>query len=247
MSIGLAAFIGTITVITAFLTGIFGMAGGLLLMGVLVLIMPVPDAMILHGFTQASSNGTRMVMMRHFVSPSITFQFALGGAVATTLFSIVMFVPDKGFVLICIGLLPFISLVIPSYLVPRGDRKGGAISCGMLCMSLSLTVGVAGTLLDLFFVRSDLDRRQIVATKAACNTILHVTKTIYFGAIVGIIGTNLPSWLLIMALILPFFGNWLARPVLNKMSNEQFRYGTRVLVLIIGTFYLIQGAFYYLA
>ncbi len=247
MSIGLASFIGAVTVITAFLTGIFGMAGGLLLMGVLVVILPVPDAMILHGVTQTSSNGSRIVMMRQHVSWPIALRFALGGALSVAVMSMILFVPDKGVVLIGIGILPFLSLAVPAHWVPRVDRGGGAVWCGTSCMALSLTAGVAGTLLDLFFVRSDLDRRQIVATKAACNTILHLTKTAYFGAIVGVAGTSLPGWLLAMALGLPLVGNWLARPVLNRMNNDQFRIWTRVLVLLIGAFYLVQGAVYYLA
>lgn len=247
MSIGLASFIGAITVITAFLTGIFGMAGGLLLMGVLVVILPVPDAMILHGITQTSSNGSRIVMMRQYVSWPIALRFGLGGAVSVAAMSMILFVPDKGVVLICIGLLPFLSLSVPAHIVPRVDRGTGAVWCGTSCMVLSLTAGVAGTLLDLFFVRSELDRRQVVATKAACNTILHLTKTAYFGAIVGIAGTSLPGWLLLMALGLPLIGNWLARPVLNRMNNDQFRLWTRVLVLLIGVVYLTQGAIHYLA
>ncbi len=247
MSIGLAAFIGVVTVVTAFLTGIFGMAGGLVLMGVLVVILPVPEAMILHGVTQTASNGSRIVMMRGFVAWRIVLRFALGGAVPVGVLSLIVFVPDKGVVLLGIGLLPFVSLAMPAHLVPRVDRGGGAVWCGTSCMVLSLTAGVAGPLLDLFFVRSDLDRRQIVATKAACNTILHVTKTAYFGAIVGVAGTSLPGWLLAMALVLPLLGNWLARPVLERMNNDQFRVWTRVLVLMIGTYYLVQGAVYYLA
>ena len=103
MSIGLASFIGAVTVITAFLTGIFGMAGGLLLMGVLVVILPVPDAMILHGVTQTSSNGSRIVMMRQHVSWPIALRFALGGALSVAVMSMILFVPDKGVVLVCIA------------------------------------------------------------------------------------------------------------------------------------------------
>jgi uncharacterized protein len=52
MSLILTAVVCLIMVRTAFLSGIFGMAGGLALIGVLLVILPVPDAIMLHGVTQ---------------------------------------------------------------------------------------------------------------------------------------------------------------------------------------------------
>ena len=44
---------------TSFLSGIFGMAGGMILVGILLVLLPVPEAMMLHGVTQMASNGWR--------------------------------------------------------------------------------------------------------------------------------------------------------------------------------------------
>jgi hypothetical protein len=45
---------------TSFLSGIFGMAGGMILVGILLVLLPVPEAMMLHGVTQmARSAGGR--------------------------------------------------------------------------------------------------------------------------------------------------------------------------------------------
>ena len=49
-------------VATAFLSGMFGMAGGLILIGVLLALMPVPEAMALHAVTQMASNGWRALL-----------------------------------------------------------------------------------------------------------------------------------------------------------------------------------------
>ena len=51
---------------TSLLSGIFGMAGGMILIGVLLATMPVPEAMMLHGITQMASNGWRgLLWWRH--------------------------------------------------------------------------------------------------------------------------------------------------------------------------------------
>src|SRR6266581_2872305 len=68
---------------TSFLSGIFGMAGGMILVGILLAIMPVPEAMMLHGVTQMASNGWRgLLWWRHVrwsVAGPLLDQFFLGG------------------------------------------------------------------------------------------------------------------------------------------------------------------------
>ena len=59
------AMLGLLMVATSFLSGIFGMAGGLILIGVLLTLMPLPAAMVLHAITQMASNGWRAFKHRH--------------------------------------------------------------------------------------------------------------------------------------------------------------------------------------
>ncbi len=53
-----------VVVVTATLSGIFGMAGGMILMAFLTFTYSVGAAMMLHGVTQAVSNGYRAVINR---------------------------------------------------------------------------------------------------------------------------------------------------------------------------------------
>ena len=46
------ACIAVAVLITSFISGILGMAGGMILMGVLLALLPLPTAMVLHGVTQ---------------------------------------------------------------------------------------------------------------------------------------------------------------------------------------------------
>lgn len=55
------------TLATAFLSGLIGMAGGIILMGVLLLLLPVAQAMVLHGFVQLVSNGWRAWLWRKYI------------------------------------------------------------------------------------------------------------------------------------------------------------------------------------
>ncbi|HRX75404.1 MAG TPA: hypothetical protein P5341_14940, partial [Hyphomonas sp.] len=52
-----AAIILATVLVTSFISGIFGMAGGVIFMAVLTALVPVATAMIIHGAVQIVSNG----------------------------------------------------------------------------------------------------------------------------------------------------------------------------------------------
>ena len=59
MSVPILLLVWAVTIATTTLSGVFGMAGGLLLVGVLLLLLPLPAAMALHAVTQIASNAWR--------------------------------------------------------------------------------------------------------------------------------------------------------------------------------------------
>ena len=85
----MAAGLSLLMIGTAFLSGIFGMAGGLILIGVLLVVFPLPTAMVLHAVTQMASNGWRATLwFRHIVWKSMVFYVA-GCLVSVALWSVV--------------------------------------------------------------------------------------------------------------------------------------------------------------
>jgi uncharacterized membrane protein YfcA len=64
MSLGIVSAVAVVVFATSFLSGIFGLAGGLILMGALLLFVPVTSAMVLHATTQMAANGSRAVLWR---------------------------------------------------------------------------------------------------------------------------------------------------------------------------------------
>ena len=62
---------------TATISGILGLGGGMILMGVLTSILAVEAAMILHGVTQLASNGSRAFIHRQNIRWGIFPLFAL--------------------------------------------------------------------------------------------------------------------------------------------------------------------------
>jgi uncharacterized membrane protein YfcA len=229
------------TLVTSFISGILGMAGGLILMGVLLALLPLPAAMMLHGIAQLASNGWRALMLRTEVDWRI-FGGYLAGAVATLgLFAVMRFVVDKPLALIAMGLTPFVALALPDKLVLNVERPWHPFVCGLICQVLSLTAGVSGPILDTFFVRSAMSRHAVVATKAMTQSSSHLLKIVYFGGVMAMAGAEVSPVLAATMVILAFVGTTLSKRVLERMTDASFRKWTRWTVMTLGAAYLVTG------
>ena len=87
------------------------MLGGLILMGVLVFIMPVSNAMVLHGLIQLTSNGYRAWLNKKDINWMIISTIIVGNTIALIGFLWITFVPEKATVYLVLGLLPFIAFM----------------------------------------------------------------------------------------------------------------------------------------
>lgn len=242
MGLGLLALLAGLCFGASFLAGLFGMAGGVLLMAGLLALMPVADAMVLHGATQSVANGWRSVLWWRYVMWGVLARYALGLLVAGGLLFGIVTVPDERVIYLMLGIVPFLGLMLPRRMVPQADRPWGAELCGFACTVMQLLSGVAGPLFDVFFVRTTLDRRVIVATKSACLLLTHLAKLLYFGALVGAGSEVLADPVVLgVALLTAIAGTTAARPFLERLSDQTFRRVTTWLVMGVGASYLLRG------
>src|SRR2546430_8734854 len=72
----------------------------------------------------------------------------------------------------------------PPNLKPNPDSIWQGTFYGSVCMGLMLMTGVAGPLMDTFFLGGNFGRRETVATKATCQVASPFTKLVYFGGII---------------------------------------------------------------
>jgi uncharacterized membrane protein YfcA len=237
---------------TSFLSGVFGMVGGLVLMGILLLFLPVPAAMTLHAITQMTANGWRAAVWNQHIMWRVLPGYLLGSAIVFGLLALVQFSPPKPWVYLCLGIMPFAARLLPHTHAPEIRRRGMPMLVGASVMALHVLAGVSGAVLDMFFLAKDLDRRLVVATKAMTQSVGHAIKFAYFSFVAvaplevepAAISRALevPLWVYAMAAGLAICGTTLAKPVLHRFSNDSFQTWSRRLVLGIGAIYLAQGA-----
>jgi uncharacterized membrane protein YfcA len=233
-----------VVLVTATVSGVFGMAGGLMLMGALTLAMPVAAAMVTHGAVQFVSNGWRAVLHRKHINWRIILMYGAGSAIAAGLLALVVYDPTKAWVYLMLGLVPGLAWIPKGVFNLDAAKPAHAIACGLSVTGLNVLAGVSGPLLDVFFVRTTLTRHQIVATKAATQAFSHTVKMIFYGApLIGAASTGMPPWwFFAVAAPLAMIGAWLGGMVLDKMSDVNFLKWTRWIVTALGVIYLIQAA-----
>lgn len=228
---------------TALLSGMFGMAGGLVLMGALTFLLPINAAFVTHGIIQLVSNGWRAFLNRGDIVWPIVGWYVLASLVAATVFSAIAFAPPRPFVLVALGLVG-LSVLLPKGRFALDARKPRhAFASGLLVTGTNLLAGVAGPLLDIFFVRTALTRHQIVATKAFTQVFAHLAKISVYGApmLFAAAGSQMPWPAILLALPLTLAGTRLGKAILDRMSDPGFLGWTRGIVSLIGLAYLARG------
>lgn len=241
MTVLAAALVLVGALVTATVSGVLGMAGGLLLMGLLLLVLPVAVAFVVHGLLQLVSNGWRAYLHRRHVRWRVIGWYALGAVTAAGALAFVAFVPDKRLTYLLLGLLPALVWLPKGRLALDVTRPGHAVLAGVSTTGVNLLAGVSGPLLDVFFVRAELGRHAVVATKAATQVLAHLAKIVVYGAALGS-ATEVPYVVVALAVPLSMLGTALGGRLLERMTDASFAVVTRWTVTTIGGVYLVQAA-----
>ena len=236
-----AAFVVVAAFVTATVSGVLGMAGGLLLMGALLLVLPAATAFVVHGLLQLVSNGWRAVLHRRHVRWRVIACYAVGALVAAVALALVTWVPSTPVTYLLLGLVPALVWLPPGWLRLDAEVPAHAALAGLLTTAVNLVAGVSGPLLDVFFVRTSLGRHAIVATKAATQVLAHAAKVAVYGGAAAA-GTGVPYSVVLLAVPLSVLGTVLGGRLLARMSDAGFQRATRWVVTGIGALYLLQAA-----
>ncbi len=226
---------------TSVLSGVLGMAGGMILMAILVTILSVANAMILHGAVQATANGSRAWFLRRHIKWRLLPNYMLGAIAAVVVFSLIALVPDPGLVLFLVGVFPWLARYSRSLKGLDVTRPLTTIVCGFVVTAAQLLAGASGPLLDVFYLNSPLSRHEIVANKALTQTIGHLLKILYYAFIVSV-ATTLPWWLFICAMTAAVSGTRFGTALLHRWDDAAFGRVSSLVILTIASICMLRGA-----
>jgi uncharacterized membrane protein YfcA len=240
MTLASFALIGLTIVFSSFLSGVFGMAGGMILLGVLLVYFDVAAGMVVFSIIQLASNSWRAMLWRRFVRWRIFFEYVCGAAAAFVVMLLIAIIPDKAAVYLSLGAMPFVVELLPASWRPNIEWRYVPFITGVLTTIVQLLTGVGGIFLDIFFQKSMLDRKTTVATKAVTQTFSHVVRVAYFGTLAGF-SQVVPVWTYPPAILLAIGGASLAPFVLERFTDHGFRRWTRWIIFGISAVYIVRG------
>jgi uncharacterized membrane protein YfcA len=239
MTPSVLAIIAATIVFSSFLSGVFGMAGGMVLLGVLLNYLDVATGMIVFSIIQLFANGWRVVQWRRYVLWPIFGWYVVGAMAAFAGMWAIAFVPDKATVFLALGVMPFAVEALPAAMRPSIEWKGVPLVTGAAATVVQILAGVGGLFLDIFFQKSALDRKTTNATKAVAQTFSHIVRALYFGSLGGV--DDLPLWATGPAILLAIGGTSLAPFIVERMTDHGFRQWSRAIILAISAVYLVRA------
>jgi uncharacterized membrane protein YfcA len=234
-----------VALLTAVLSAVVGMAGGIVLLSVMLLFMEPLVAIPLHGVVQLVSNSSRTWFQRSHVDWRITGRYALPLVPAGFVGLAIAWSLSPPVARALIGVFVLVATWAPGWLLigthpERIDRSRRFFLLGAVVGTLNMTVGATGPLIAPFFLNLGLPRQALIGTKAACQALGHLAKI----AIFGLAGFAFGAWLGPLALLSAavVVGTWLGSRILGHVSERVFvRLYRTVLTLVALRLVLWEG------
>jgi len=224
---------------TSALTAAFGVGGGLAMLALMGLFIPVAALIPVHGAVQLGSNTGRAWHQRAHVRRDIFGPFLAGSLVGAVVGALVVVqLPDALLKLV----LGCFIVAITWATVPGLDRLGRAgLAVGSaITATITMFVGATGALLSAFFAQIlPNDRKALVATHAAGMTVQHALKIVVF----GLAGFAFAQWLPLVAamIVAGYLGTVYGSAWLDRLPEATFRRWFKVGITVLALDMIRRG------
>lgn len=235
--------------VTSLISGVFGMAGGMLLMGALPLLLPLPQAIFLHGIIQGFANGARAFQLRNSVSFSRVsllrnfHLYLIGTIVAYVLLRKISYIPSPFVMYLSLGALAFSAAIkgLPDNI--QFGTKIGAFLCGFFVNGTAFVVGVSGPMLELFVRNKQNKKEEVIFAKAVIQVVGHLAKVFLMGEILWRqdIVRQFEGGSLVILLVFSAFGTYCGKIILTMLSQEHFYKYTGIILWGMGITYVARA------
>lgn len=215
--------------------GVAGFGTGITLLPILTLLLGARTAIPVLTVTMAIGNLARVWWSRHDIQPRVAGAF-LAGAIPATALGAVFFAGmtrgewlARGIGLFLLAALPLRRILESSGLVVR-LRHFPIVGVGV--GALSSIVVTTGPVATPFFLAFGLRRAAYIGTESVCTMVMHLTRGAVFTRY------SLLTWdMAALGCVLGgsmFFGTWVARRLLDRMSERVFLWIVEGLLVVMG-------------
>ncbi|SVD35578.1 uncharacterized protein METZ01_LOCUS388432 [marine metagenome] len=229
--------------ITSSISAILGMGGGIILLGIMAIIIPDGYMVIaLHGIIQLISNTTRTYVFKPHLKKKIVREFFIGALIGAGISALIIFLVIKFYEVSLASeikvdfLKPMIGIFIIWYLFLKRFKKekesNSFIKVGSISGFASIFIGATGPLIAPFFLNFNLIKEEIIANKAACQMITHLTKIPLFIFFFNV--DYFSEYKILLPLIIAvFIGTNFGKKILGMIPEKIFNILFRTTLFII--------------
>ena len=235
--------------ITSTISAIIGMGGGIILLGIMAIIIPQGYMVIaLHGIIQLISNTTRTFIFRKHLKKHIINEFIIGAFLGIILSIGIIFYLINYFNVITADqidmeiLKPLIGFFIIWNITLKKHFKNKVIKTennsfiivGFLSGLASIFIGATGPLIAPFFINKNFSKENIIANKAACQMITHISKIPIFIYFFNFNYLNKLEMLLPL-IVAVFIGTNFGKKILKSIPEDLFMRIFKIALALIAT------------
>ena len=215
---------------TSALTAALGLGGGVAMLGIMGLGLPVASLMPVHGIVQLGSNFGRTVIQHRFVTWPQAAYFSIGSVIGIAIGTpIALAIPEA---IAKVGLALFILWsVLGRNPKPDHVSRGFFVAGGAVTSVGTMIVGATGPLVAALLSARGLTRQPLIATHATCMVVQHGLKILAF----GLLGFAYAAWApLLGAMILSgVLGTWIGRQALDNIPEEKFKITFKIVMTLL--------------
>ena len=233
----IGAFIGST------ISGLIGMAGGSILLAVMLLAGLDPLTVVpIHAAVQLVSNSTRVYAFRQHFKVSCWAVLALAALPGPIVGLWCLQQLDA----VTVKALMGVAIICAAWAPKKGlnrlsDRTAFGIA-GALAGTLGVIVGAVGPLLAPFFLRGGFKKESIIGTKAGCQATIHIIKIAAFSGLYPmlLVGEHRDfDFLAQLPMIVPMalttkVGTYTGKSMLRWVSEKRFILIYKVVLTVLG-------------
>ena len=224
---------------TSALSAVIGMAGGIILLAIMLLFLPVELVIPIHAAVQLISNGTRVLFFIRHVDWRVWALFSIPAVVGILLGRQLFTALDPDHLGYVIAVFILITTYLPK---PKGDGawpRWPFLIAGAVAGTLGMIVGAIGPIIAPFFLHTKILKEEMIATKAVCQATIHVLKLIAFGTLGFSFGEQ--GTLIVSLGACVIIGTYLGKRILKHVPEHLFIILVKIALTAIAVKLLLFG------
>jgi uncharacterized membrane protein YfcA len=214
--------LGFCAILTSVISAVIGMGGGVTLLSVLSVVLPYQLLIPIHGAVQLVSNISRTFYLRKNIKWNFAIPFIFGTPIGFLIsYFILKRVTDPSTYFLILAFFILYTIFKPKRLPHFKLGPKGWFLLGIASGVQGSLIGATGPLIAMFYLRDDISKEEVIATKAFQQIIVHLLKIPLF---LSLDFNYIAHWdYLVVLCTCALVGSFIGIKVLHKVNEKLFK------------------------